>query len=173
MAVTKTKQAEGVTNPFALLAKYMDYIFWGAVIIAFIVIWPWLKKYIMNMTASNKDSAEEIAKDQEYKSNQNPEVMAQKLKANTTREDIHAAAKSLAQDLGTKYDDGGYSKYFNWSYWTENDESAANALIKQRLNYKLVEKCYFVVTRSRNLTNDVLQYLDAAELKRVKQYINL
>lgn len=162
-------------NKKSIIEKVMDFLLkYGILIGVIIVVFPWLKKYTMNMTASNEETEKELEKDREFQENKAPEVKLSKLEQITSRTDIHAAAESLAHDLGTKYSDSGsWTDWFDYSGWTENDEAAANTLIYQNKNYKLVERCYYVVTRSRNLTADVLKYLDGDELARVRKYINI
>lgn len=162
------------TDVMGVLTKVMEFLVkFGIPIGLIFLVWPWLKKYGMNMMASNEKTEQEIEKDREYQANKNPVTLQEKLDAITTRKDIQADAKELAHHLGTKYDTGSWTDIFNYKKWTENDGAAATILIRQQYNYKFMEKLYFTVTRSHNLTDDILEYLDKSELEKVRKYINI
>lgn len=126
------------------------------------------------MRASIDEQKTDIEKDNNVAENHDPVVKQSKLDKITKDKGVQAAAESLAADLGYKYESGHWwIDIFGFRYWTENDKSAADTLIYQRNNYKLVEKCYYVLTRNRNLTADILEVLDTDELERVRKYINI
>lgn len=155
--------------------KVMDFLerYWMALLIL-ILAWPFIRKYSMNMSASVQKTAEEIEKDRLFKENKNPEVKLSKLEQITPRTDIHSAAEQLAHHFGVKYSDtGSWLDWFKPKGWTENEKEIADIVLYQRNNYALLEKCYYVVTRSRNLTDDILEYVDDYNLGRIRTYLNI
>ena len=158
----------------SMLKWYQKPLNWFLIIVGIIIAFP-LFRYIKAQLEKNKEQNSTITKNAAFVENQNPITRQKKADVITTRKDIQAAAESLAHDLGTKYSD--QNSWFSWLNprgWTENDKSAADTLIKQRLNFKLLEKLYFTCySNSRSLHDDVLQLLDEEELKRVRKYLTL
>jgi len=170
----KVNQSGGGFDPLALIGKYFGILFWASLGMGIYFMWPWLRKYWISMRASINEQKDDIAKDTNVAENSNPVVKQSKLDKVTKDQGVQAAAESLANDLGYKYETGHWwTDIFGLKYWTENDKKAADTLIYQRNNFKLVEKCYYVVTRNRNLTADVLEVLDDDELERVRKYIKI
>lgn len=143
-------------------------------VIGFLLLFP-LYNYIKRQIAKTEAVSDEIAKETKYIENQNPINQRVKAAKITNRTDIIEAARGLAHHLGTMYSDSNkWYSVFDPRGWTENDKAAADLVIKQRLNYKLLEKLYFdVFTNSRNLTQDLLKYLDPDQLKRVQKFIKI
>ncbi|MGL2964650.1 hypothetical protein ACSVH2_12580 [Flavobacterium sp. RSB2_4_14] len=153
---------------------YHKPINWILILICIIVPFP-LYRFIKKQMAKNSEQDVQLEKDKSFIENQNPIVQTQKAKKITTRTDIQAAAKDLAHHLGTKYSDTNHwYSFLDPRGWTENDKKVADILIKQRLNFKLLERLYYsCYTNSRSLSDDVLKLLDEDELKRVQKYLKI
>lgn len=153
---------------------YHKPINWLLILICIILPIP-LFRYLKRQFQKNNEQEIQIQKDRTFIENQNPIVVTAKADKITSRKDIQAGAKDLAHHLGTKYSD----KNAWWSFldprgWTENDKKAADILIYQRNNYKLLERLYFsCYTNSRSLSDDVLKLLDESQLKRVQQKLKI
>jgi hypothetical protein len=155
---------------FDFMRKY------GLVLLAMLFVLPWLIKYALKMLQSVKETAQNAHDDQVLVENQHYASQQQHADSIIANKEIQAVAQKLAHDLGTKYsDNGNWYDIFNPYGWTENDKAVADALIRWRLpgNLGLVQRLYAeVYTNQRNLHDDVLNYLDAGELARIRQYIN-
>lgn len=161
----------GASSP---ITKYIGYFLLLLLIVVIVLLYPWIKKYVLKMTQSLKETKKDIEKDTALDENKDPDVLQSKMDAITTRKDVQADAIALSHALGTKYSDRGHWwDFLDPQGWTENDSEVADILIRERLNYSYMQQLYFVVTRSRNLTDDILAYLDSSELQRVRKYINI
>ena len=151
-----------------------DWKKWLGIFIGLLLVFPAIR-YIMRQLQKTGETEERIAKIKSFNENQNPIVAQSKADKITTRKDIQSAANDLAHHLGTKYSDkNSFWDFFNPKGWSENDSAAAQILIKQRLNFKLLERLYYnVYSNSRSLRDDVLKLLDERELKKVQKYLNL
>lgn len=147
---------------------------WLYVVIGILIFFP-VFRYVRKQLELNKAQKNDLNNDVRFNENKNPVVVQNKATAITSRKDIIAAAQSIAHNLGTKYSDNNSMwSWLNPYGWTENDKIVADTVIKQRLNYKLLVRLYFeCYSNSRSLSDDLLKYLDDAELKRVQKYINL
>lgn len=144
---------------------------WILPIIGLLVAFP-LYRYVKKQLAKNEEQDAKLAKNEKYASNQNPITQQSKADKITKRKDIQADANALAHHLGTKYSDkNSWTSIFDWQGWTENDAEAAKIVIRQRLNFKLMERLYYdCYSNSRNLRNDILALIDGDELKKIQKY---
>lgn len=151
-----------------------DWKKWLAILLGVLLIFPAIR-YVIKQVQKVKETEEGIAKTKSFNENQNPIVVQTKADKITTRKDIQAAANDLSHHLGTKYSDkNSWWDWLNPKGWSENDALVAQILITQRLNFKLLERLYYgVYSNSRSLRDDVLNLLDAKELKKVQKYLNL
>ena len=92
-----------------------------------------------------------------------------------TNQSLQTAVVRLVQCLGVNYYDNP-TQWFPWlnsKGWTENDDEAADLVIKYRKSYASMQKMYYEVTNNRDLSADLLDLLDTDSLKRVRKYIKL
>lgn len=169
--VKKLTQGQQESKPFW---RFDNVTMWIYIVIFVIILFP-LIRYIKKELQKTKDQALDLQQLHNWTENQNPSVQQSKADKITTRKDIQAAAKSLAHDLGTKYSDNNHwYDIFNPQGWTENDKKVADTLIYQRNNYGLLKKLYYICySNSRNLSDDILKYLDKDQLTRVSKYLNI
>lgn len=94
-----------------------------------------------------------------------------KFKDKAQRDKIIASAKMLPYHLGTQFffENDYVELSLNHKSWTENDDEVEKILLANPVNYPILEKLYFeVFTPQRNLTADILKYLDSSNLKTVR-----
>jgi hypothetical protein len=139
-------------------------------IVGFILVWPWLRMYILKTQNGTEKAEEELAKDREYRENQNPSLRDLKIAKvfeqyghshYVSDSELIAAAQKLSVDFGTAYSDTDSA----WSFldprgWTENDAAAFDTLAKYPADYTLITEIYYIVTRSRDLGLDIQKFLD-------------
>jgi hypothetical protein len=150
-------------------------------VIALIIVGPWLYRYIKAQIQANNEQDAEIDKDKAYESNKDPVVQQSKADKITKSKELQAAAKKIAHDLGTKYSDQNSSwlspstwSIFNPKGWTENDEEARNVLLKYRNYYPTLKRLYHdCYSNSRNLSDDLVDLLDKEDLALVRKAIKL
>lgn len=156
------------------------------IITGLLIAIPYIKRYLDDQkTAISINKAENVVKETQAQTqiikeiklieNQNPLTQLQKRAKITSNTALWSASTSLAHDLGTKYKDAGkWYNFLNPRGWTENDESARKTLVYQSKNFYLLEKLYNQVdTNSRNLRNDILEYLDKDELTYLRKYLKI
>jgi hypothetical protein len=172
--IRKTNNTDPFEKMMIFLKKYWLFI------LAIIMGYPYLKRWLQNQEQQTKENQAENAKAESMVINKNPITQQQRRDKLTSRKDIQRDAILLAHHLGTKYSDVG-DGWVNWfkgvidpKGWTENDREAANILMRERNNILLLERLYFTCeTNSRNLRADVLKYLDTSELKRVQKVLKI
>lgn len=156
----------------------LNWLVFFVVVISFFPLYRFIRKQLQR----NKEQMTDFEREQQLKDNQNPIKQLYKANSITPNKAVQAAAQSLANDFGVFI-----SKPFEWTSpttwlggvfdyrkWTENDKNISDTLIYQRNNYDLLIKLYAkVYTDNRSLPNDILNYLDKAELKRVRNYIKV
>lgn len=132
-------------------------------------------KQIVAAIQKAKELNADVAKTTRYNENQNPLTAQKKRDQITKRKDVQAAAQKIAHDLGTKYSDkNSWYSFLDPRGWTENDDAVVATIIKQRLNFYLLEKLYFQVeSNSRSLTADLLALLDKDSIIRLRKYVNI
>lgn len=131
-------------------------------------------KQIIRQVAKIKEVQNDVQKEQAFIENQNPIIAANKADKITTNKGVQKAAKDLAHHLGTKYKyTNHWYSIFNPRGWTENDKAAADILLYQRNNYKLLQRLYFeIYTYSRDLSTDIRELLDDDQKKRLVGKLN-
>jgi len=149
-------------------------------IVACVMAYPMLKRYMDDQAQKTKENTQENQKKDSYAINQNPLTQQQRRDKITLRKDIQKDAALLAHHLGTKYSDVGtdwlasIKGFLDPKGWSENDAEVRTILIKERLNFAIIEKLYYTTeTNSRNLRSDILKYLDPKELKEVQKFIKI
>lgn len=156
--------------------QIMDFLkkYW-LIITAILVGYPYLKRYLEAEELKNKLATASVEKDTKLLANQNPLTQAQKRLKITKSKDLHAASQSLASDLGVMYSDAGnWYDFMNPRGLTENDTNVRKTLVLYRNYFNILEKLYYEVdTNSRSLRKDILQYLDADELKYLRKYLKI
>lgn len=145
-----------------------------AVILALPLIIGYLKKAIDSLrimfARQNAETAQELAE----VANQNPEVQESNADAITPRKDLQQAAASVAADLGSMYMKSDWFWWLNPKTWSENDKAVADTLLKYASNYSVIKRLYYsVYAPGRNLQEDLLNWLDKDELKRVQTKISI
>jgi hypothetical protein len=98
--------------------------------------------------------------------------MKYKISDKKIRERLSASTLSIVNDLGIKYSDDSSQWYqiTDIRGWTENDKSIGDTLVREGHNYKFLEQIYYnVYTQSRNLSADLLKYLDKDQIERVRR----
>lgn len=139
-----------------------------------ILIFP-IYRYIKAQLAKGNEQDVELEKNKSWLANLNPQTQLQRANKITKNTELHAVAKQLSHDLGTKYSDK--NSWFSWMNpkgWTENDEKVMLALIKYRLYYPTLCKLYYsCYSNSRSLEADLLELLDEKELKRLRGSIKI
>jgi len=144
------------------------------VVVLTIIAFP-LWRFIKSQIQKNQEKTASIEKTEKFISNQNP--ITQQFRADQITKDktVQMRARNIAKNLGTIYSDtNSMWSWLNPKGWTENDKQVADDLIKGRNNYKLIQRLYFeCYSNSRNLNNDILEFLDTDELKRVQKYLKI
>lgn len=163
-------------NKVNMPTQIMDFLkkYW-LIITAILVGYPYLKRYLEAEELKNKLATASVEKDTKLLANQNPLTQAQKRLKITKSKDLHAASQSLASDLGVMYSDAGnWYDFMNPRGLTENDTNVRKTLVLYRNYFNILEKLYYEVdTNSRSLRKDILQYLDADELKYLRKYLKI
>jgi hypothetical protein len=136
---------------------------------------PYLYRYYKAQFQLNTEQDLSLEKSQNWLANLNPTIQQTKAIKITNNIEVQVAAKKLAHDLGTKYSDtNSMWSWINPKGWTENDTQVLNTLLKYRNFYPQLQRLYHdCYTNSRNLSDDVLNLLDEAELKRLRQAIKI
>jgi hypothetical protein len=146
------------------------------------LIAPFLYRYYLDQAAAN-DAKEKSVLDKKSKTENkkySPKIQMSKIdtvlkgivfKDKAQKDRIITAAKSLPYHLGTQFffENDYLELSLNHRSWTENDKEIEKILIANPVNYWLLERLYFeVFTPGRNLTTDILKYLDSDSLARVR-----
>lgn len=173
MATRRTVKRGGVESPFFdWLEKY-----W-LMLLSIIFFAPTVMKWIkdINLEGQKDDiknqgelnTAENIVQSPSVIKDKVDKYLRDELKIGfEQREKLKADAVSLAHHLGTR----AGSSWWNIDTWTENDDEIEAILKRQVHNFKIIERLYFMAyTESRNLTNDILKYLDKSNLTRVRAF---
>ena len=144
-------------------------------LVGIILLFPYISKYIKQQNLSSVIQDTKLSAKETFNTNLSPIAQQSAADKITKSKTVQAAANSLANDLGTKFLSGDtFSDIFELKSWTENDAKVAKTLIYQRNNYSLLVKLYYnCYTAKRNLTNDILKYLDATELTKVRKYLKI
>jgi hypothetical protein len=169
------------------MSKIMDFLqkYW-LVIGGILFVFPLLKRYL-NKQAELKDEQDKqlsldnlktttvINKEVKFYSNLNPTKQLTERQKITASKELWAVSTKLSNDFGVLYSDqNGLFDWLNPRGWTENDKAICDTLVKYRNYFDKIEKLYFEVdTNSRNLRKDILKYLDAKELKRLRYSIKI
>lgn len=144
-------------------------------VLCLILVLPYLYRYIMKQIELNKEQTTKLEKDASFVANSNPITQEQRALKITANKELHAVAKKLAHDLGTKYSDK--NSMFSWldpRGWTENDNAVMLTLIKYRTYYPILQRLYYTCySNSRDLSADLLELLDDAEIKRLRGSIKI
>lgn len=153
----------------------LHWLKWVAFFVILTIIFFPLLRFIKEQLAKNEEKTASIEKKQKFQSNLNPITQKLRAEAITKNIELHNIAKNLAHNLGTLYSDrSSWWSWLNPKGWTENDKLVADNLQKGRLNYPIIQRLYFeCYSNSRNLSNDILEYLDANELKRVQKFLKI
>jgi hypothetical protein len=179
MAVNN-KEPHFMTKLMTFLEKYWLVI--GGILIAF----PLLKRYLAKqqelgleqqktLLLDNIKQNTQIVKETKFYNNLDPKLQLTSRQKITAAKELWAISTKIANDFGVIYsDDNGFFDFLNPRGWTENDKAIADTLIKYRNYFDKLEKLYFEVdTNSRNLRKDILKYLDAGELKRLRKLLKI
>jgi hypothetical protein len=175
------KKKTDVTSQFMEFLKKYWYI-----ILGFIFIYPIAKRYIdkqneLNLEAERQNTLDEktqetkIIKETRYINNLDPKKQLTARQKITGSKELWAISTKLANDFGVNSsDDNNWYDFMNPRGMTENDAEICTTLIKYRNYFDKLERLYFEVdTNSRNLRKDILKYLDASELKRLRHSIKI
>jgi hypothetical protein len=156
--------------------------YWKELSIAAIIL-PFLYRYYLNQLAITENAQAKAKAKVANSENKtyNPTIQLSKLEkalkgmkfaSNDQKLKIIAAAKILPFHLGTQFffENDYVELSLNHRSWTENDSEIEKILIANPVNYWIIEKLYHdVYTPSRNLSVDVLKYLDSDSLARVRK----
>jgi hypothetical protein len=144
-------------------------------ILCLILVLPYLYRYVVKQIELNKEQSTQLEKDASFVANSNPMTQEQRANKITANKELHAVAKKLAHDLGTKYSDK--NSMFSWidpRGWTENDDEVTLTLIKYRTYYPILQRLYYsCYSNSRDLSADLLELLDSSNLKRLRASIKI
>lgn len=173
MATRRTAKRGGVQSPFLdWLEKY--WVMLLGILFFLPTVMKWIKD--INVTGQKDDMENEIELNSSENSVQSPQMITDKVDqylpvelkiAKDQREKLKADTIALVHNLGTR----AGSSWYNVDTWTENDAEVEKILKRQVHNYKVIERLYFMAyTESRNLTNDILKYLDKTNLTRVRAF---
>lgn len=154
-----------------------------------IAVLPWAIKYIRQMSWDIATQTEEHRKDVAFEENSDPNKLAQKMNnvllryglsvSSTKGAKLFTIMKQIVEASGANYWDGGH--WYSWldpRGWTENDKDIYKALIELMNNEKysnvddgfnIITELYFQFTRSRNLSADLLKWLDKAQLNELRK----
>lgn len=146
-----------------------------AMIGVLLLLLPWIIKYFKTMFYSIEKQEEEEQKDRLFRENQNSSILNMKMDEyldsqlkgaiSTTPEKIKSAARNLAHALGYKYyDTDKWYSIFDPRGWFENDKDVRIILESVKYDYHHVAECYYHVTRSRDLSADLIKVLDRDEV---------
>lgn len=166
-----------VTSVFTSLPKLMNALF---IVLAIVAFFP-LYRFIKGQIQTNHEQDTEIDKTKIYNGNKDPSTQQQRADKITKSKELQAVAKQLAHDLGTKYSDQNSQwtspstwYIFNPSGWTENDKEVRVALVKYRNYYSTLKRLYHdCYSNSRNLSDDVIEKLDADDMAILKRVLKL
>lgn len=149
------------------------------VLVVLLVGLPWAIKYLKTMFNSIAEQQEEADKDREFRENRDSQTLDEKMNSylstipdnliSNSKNSIKRAASRFAHDLGTLYSDT--DSWWSWADprgWTENDKFCVDLVEAAFTDFPYIAVCYKMVTRSRNLYADVVKYLPASELDRLR-----
>lgn len=149
-----------------------------AMCVVLIILMPWIIKYFKTMFYSIEKQEEEEQKDRLFRENKNPgtlnakmdEYLDSKDTISTSTTTIKNAARNLAHALGTLYSDT--DSWYSWADprgWFENDRDVRNLLAATKYDFQHVAECYYYVTRSRDLSADLVKLLDKNEVDYLRE----
>jgi hypothetical protein len=147
---------------------------------------PYLKRYMDEQAEKTRQASAQnkldgikadtiIIKETQFVTNLNPLTQKQRRLKITASKELHAASQKLASDFGFLYaDQGNWYDFMNPRGWTENDKAIRETLVLYRNYFDKLEKLYYEVdTNSRSLRKDILQLLNADELKYLRKYLKI
>ncbi|SHM71836.1 hypothetical protein [Flavobacterium xinjiangense] len=174
------RQVDTPTQIIEFIKRYWLFI------TALLVGIPYLRRYMAEQSEQTRQASQTlrlegqkadsvIIKETKLLVNQNPLTQNKKRLAITKSKDLHAASSKLATDFGVRYsDNGNWYDFMNPKGYSENDNSIKETLVLYRNYFDKLEKLYYEVdTNSRSLRKDILQYLDAGELKYLRKYLKI
>lgn len=168
------------TQSIEFLKKY--WLFITALLIGI----PYLKRYMDEQAERTRQARAQnkldgvkadiiIKKETQFVTNLNPLIQSQRRLRITASKDLHAASQSLSAHFGVLYSDkGNWYDFLNPKGWSENDTEIRKILVLYRNYFDKLEKLYYEVdTNSRSLRKDILELLDADELKYLRKYLKI
>lgn len=165
------------------LKKYIVYIIVSLTLFILLIfpLYRFIKRQLFKNSQQNNDlqldeviETNEINRRIQFVENLQPAVLLNKLDRITPRRDLQNIARQLSHDLGVRYSDNlDWWSFFDPRGWTENDELVANNLIKYKDHYNTLALCYYQITNSRSLRNDVIKLLDNDQVTRVRKHLTI
>ncbi len=150
------------------------------VIIPLIILLPVAYKWLKYQLKSITEQGEEDRKDRDFRNNRNQDIYRENCLAaihefeqnggvlHRSADDIMNAARSIAHHLGIVYSDT--DNWWSWldpRGWTENDRATADLILEFQDDFFVLGECYYFATRSRNLIDDAIKYLDRRQHERL------
>lgn len=182
MAYSRKTSAK-VNTLAEFIKKYWPWIL-GAIAVV-----PWAIKYLRQMSWDLGTQTAEHQKDVAFEENADPAKLANKFNnvlsryglsvSSTKGQLLSTITKKIVEASGANYWDAGH--WYSWldpRGWTENDKDIYNALLELMQNerysnvddgYNIITELYFQYTRSRNLSADLLKWLDKGQLDGLRK----
>lgn len=168
------------TKLLPFLKKY------GLFLLAFIVAFPYLLRFIRNQAQKVKEQTIDlaVASNNAENNTKSPEVAQAKGSEierkypNATKAkhaEISASALKIAHALGTNVDDthvlfGGSIELFNIKAMVEDEATVVKLLKKHPGTFPILEEYYYKLhTKSHSLKTDCIKYLDKSDLDVVRK----
>lgn len=175
-------------KPSFLNAKIIPFFKkYGIFLIILFLVFPYAYKYVRIAIEKVRNSNLEAQKTKNSNENAkaDPTITKDKIQAikkkyssvsSKTMDNIVASAFKIAKAFGTNVDDnhvlfGGAIDLYNIKAMTEDEETAIAYLKKHTGTFPILEDVYYkTATKSKNLRNDILEYLSKAQYAEMAKY---
>lgn len=160
---------------------------YGIFLIILFLVFPYAYKYFKNLVEMVRNTNLEAEKTKNSNENAKADPIITKTKVeeirqkyptiNTkTMDTITASAFKIAKAFGTNVDDnhvllGGSIDLYNIAAWSEDEKTAMETLKKHTGTFPILEEVYYKsATKSKNLRNDILNYLSKSQYSEMAKF---
>jgi hypothetical protein len=160
---------------------------YGIFLIILFLVFPYVYKYVRSSieTIRNTNLEAQKTKNANENAKADPTITKNKIQAirkkysslsSKSMDSIVSSAFKIAKAFGTNVDDnhvlfGGAIDLYNIKAMTEDEETAMAYLKKHTGTFPILEDVYYkTATKSKNLRNDILQYLSKSQYDEMARF---